>query len=1054
MQLKKHSGTIRHGWTRCFPEVFASLPGTVLVLGLAMVAPGGRCAAQVSVLTQHNDIGRTGQNVHETSLSPANATPAAFGKLFTRVVDGVIYAQPLYMQNVTIPTKGTHNVVFVATENDTVYAFDADTNGGIDGVPLWVASLTTPAHGAAPGATAVPSIDIGEDISPTIGITGTPVIDPANGTLYVVSFSKEKGAYVLRLHALKITSGQEQKSSPATIEASVAGTGNGSSDGKLTFDPMWENQRPGLLLLDGVVYIGFAAHGDQGPWHGWVLAYSEAYMTQVAAYCASPGGVGSGFWMSGAGLAADTDDASADPMGRLFVVTGNGDFSATSAAQTGADFGDSVLKLSLQKSALAVGDSFTPSNQQSLDTGDGDLGAGGAVVIPDTDATTHLLLQAGKEGKIYLLNRENLGSYHTPDQVVQELANGTTSSSWGAGLWGLPAYWNKTVYYPGRNAPLQAFALRNGLLSTTPTSTTTELLSYPAPTPSVSANGTENGLVWLLEASNADAPGAVLEAYEATNLQKMTFSSQTNASRDGLGAGVKFAIPTVANGKVYAASTATNASSGAVYGQLSVFGLLAGMKTAQTPVFDPEGEAFTPPLAVTITDGTPDATIYYTTDGSIPSAVSTRYTGPVKVESNLTLTAIASAAGYLQSAAASAIYTSKTQVPDPTISAGTGIYTNTVAVTLHDSSTAASIYYTTDGSTPTAKSNLYKGQFSITPADTTTVTLNVIALASGLTASNVISRQYQINVEGTSINCGGTTGFTTTGCTMTLNGGADLDDVRLQLSNGTFNQATSAFFSSQVETSSFTTDFSFQLSNPVADGFTFTLQSAGATAVGSNSGGLGYEKISAKSVALKFDFHNDAGEGTNSTGVYVSGAAPTVPAVNLTGSGINLASTSNDQFTAHLVYTGSTKTLDVTIADATLGNVSWSSAFNVDIQTLIEGNTAYAGFTGSTNANGSSSQKILTWTYAAGNSTEKATAQPVFSLSTSTTYTTPQTVAITSTTPKAVLYYTTDGSQPSTSSNVYSKALTISASTTIQAVAVAPGDLMSPPVEVVYTFSK
>jgi hypothetical protein len=556
--------------------------------------------------------------------------------------------------------------------------------------------------------------------------------------------------------------------------------------------------------------------------------------------------------------------------------------------------------------------------------------------------------------------------------------------------------------------------------------------------------------------SRADAID-VLEAYDASNLQSLLYSNQTNASRDGLGTGVAFALPTVANGKVYAASTFTNPSNSAVYGQLNVFGLLAGVSYAAQPVITPASESFTPPLSVSITDATPGAAIYYTTDGSTPTAQSTLYTGQITVGSNQTITAIASPTGYVQSAPASAAYKSTTEAPDPVIvSSASGIYTNTVNVTVTESLGAASVYYTIDGSTPTAQSSLYTKSFSIAPAVTGPVTLKVIALSAGLTPSNIVTRQYQINVEGTSINCGGADGFTTAGCTMTLNGGADLDDVRLQLTNGTLNQATGAFFTTPVEITSFTTDFTFQLtdsvpSGPFAEGFTFTLQGAGPNAVGMGGPGLGYANISLNSVALKFDFYNAGGEGTNSTGVYVAGATPTVPAVNLNGTGINLGSTANDVFDAHLVYNSSTDTLAVTITDTTL-NVSWSTAFDVDIQTLIEGNTAYAGFTGSTNAAGTSSQKILSWTYQAGKSTTPPTAPPVFSKN-SGIYPGTQTITLTDTTPNAVIYYTTDGSQPGTASTVYAGPSTVSSAQTITALALAPGDLISAPAANSYTIS-
>jgi hypothetical protein len=1020
--------------TRSFNQKF--LATGLLLVGFSF---GRECLGQISVTTQHNDIGRTGQNASETILTPANVNATSFGKLFTQIVDGVMYAQPLYMQNVTVPTKGTHNVVFAATENDTVYAFDADNNGGVNGVPLWEASLKTPAHGALPGATSVPSIEIGEDIAPVIGITGTPVIDPVAGLLYVVSFTEENSNYVLRLHALKIASGDEERGSPVVIQASISGTGNGSSGGILAFDPKWENQRPGLLLLDGVVYIGFAAHGDAGPWHGWLFAYNSTTLKQISVYCASPNGVGGGFWMSGAGIAADTDDAAAYPLGRLFPVTGNGDFSATASAQATADYGDSVLKLSLQDSVLTLGDSFTPSDQAYLDASDGDLAAGGALVIPDADSTTHLLVQSGKEGKIYLLNRENLGSYHATDAVVQELANGTTSTTWGAGLWGLPAYWNKTLYFPGRNAPLQAFTLSNGLLSTSPTSSTTEVFNYPAPTPSISANGTTNGIVWLLEYTNADAPGGVLEAYNE-NLSSLLYSSQTNAVRDGLTTGVRFAVPTVANGKVYAASQSTDLTTNAVSGQLNVFGLLSGLTTAAAPTFSPASESFATAVSVTITDATPGAAIYYTTDGSTPSAISTRYTGPIAVSRNATITAIASVARSLQSPPAAATYTSTTEVPDPGVNPKTGIYTNSVPVTITESKTGTSIYYTTDGSTPTASSTLYKGPFTLTVPDTAIVKFNVIALDSGFSASNVITRSYEIDVEGTSVNFG--SGFSSATGVMTFNGSTDLDDTRLQLTSGAENQAGSAFYNTPLEISAFTTEFSFQLSNPVAEGITFTLQGVSPVALGSSGAGLGYAGIES-SMALIFDFTN-----TDSTGVFVDGVTPNIPAVSLAGAGgINL--TSDDTIDAQLVYTGNT--LDVTLTDLVTEAV-WATSFNVDIQALTGGvtTTAYAGFTGSTSATGSSSQKILTWTYLAGTPTTTATAAPTFSLKAGT-YAGAQTVSLRDTTSAAKIYYTTDGSQPSTTSKVYGGPITVSSTETITAIAQAPSDLMSPVSTIKYT---
>ena len=756
--------------------------------------------------------------------------------------------------------------------------------------------------------------------------------------------------------------------------------------------------------------------------------------------------------MSGAGLAADTDNASVDPKGRIFVATGNGDFDATSATEPGADFGDSVLNLSLVSGVLAPSDFFTPSDQAFLNASDGDLGAGGVLVIPDADATTHLLVQAGKEGKIYLLDRDKLGSFNpTTDQVVEELDNGTTSSSWGGGLWGLPAYWNKTLYFPGRAAPLQAFALTNGLLTTTPVDETTEILSYPGPTPSISANGTTNGIVWLLEKINLSAPGAVLEAYDALNLQNLLYSSQTNASRDSLSSGASFTVPTVANGKVFAATWINDPVTGSRQGQLNVFGLLAGASTAAPPVFTPTAESFATSLTVKITDSTPGAVIYYTTDGSLPSPLSTLYSGPsITLSTGQTITAIATAAGYYQSPPVSQKYTSTAQVPDPVVTPGNSIYANSVTVTITDSLKTASFYYTTDGTTPTNKSNSSSGTVSLSAPGF--FTFKVIAEASGLSPSNVITRQYEITEAKTAITCG-TSGFTTSGCTMQLNGGAELVGSALQLTNGTFNQATSAFFNQAVDTSSFTTDFTFQLTPvagvPFADGFTFTMLGVGGgpSSAGTAGAGLGYAGIGPNSFALKFDFFNDAGEGTNSTGVYVAGTNPTVPAVNLAGTGINL--NSQDQFKADLAYIGSTDTLAVTITDLTLGNVAWSTAFQVDLASALGGPTAFAGFTGSSSATGTSNQKILGWAYQYGTSSVTPTAAPIFSVG-SGAYPGTQTVTLSDATSGAVIYYTTDGSQPSTSSTVYSAPISV-ANQTITAIAVATGDLVSAPVSNTYT---
>src|SRR5579871_4150575 len=411
------------------------------LLGLASLP----AKAQVNVLTYHNDIARTGQNTNETILTPANVNSSTFGKLFSYSIDGYAYAQPLYYANLTMGAgtsqAGTaHNVFFIETENDSVYAFDADSNGGANSSPLWHVSLIDAAHGAGSGESPMPSTDVSTtDIIPQIGITGTPVIDPATNTMYVVAKSKASSStYIQRLHALDITTGQERFGGPIVVSAQISGSGNGSSGGKLKFDPKWENNRAGLLLLNGIVYIGFGSHGDNGPWHGWILAYNASTLQQTSALCFTPNGEGSGVWQGGAGLAADFPDPVNHPYGRMFVTTGNGTYDATTPYSNGMDFGDDDVRLDLTNGVLTIQDAFTPSNQANLSSSDQDLGSGGAVLLPpQAGAHPNELVQVGKSGTIYVVDRDNMGGYSaSSNNDVQEFPTQM------GGLWGMPAYWN------------------------------------------------------------------------------------------------------------------------------------------------------------------------------------------------------------------------------------------------------------------------------------------------------------------------------------------------------------------------------------------------------------------------------------------------------------------------------------------------------------------------------------------------------------------------------------------------------------------------------------
>jgi hypothetical protein len=504
--------------------------------------------------TYHNDNARTGQNLDEIALSPATVNRQRFGKLFADSVDGYVNAQPLYVPDVNIAGMGEHDVVYVATQHDSAYALDADASMA----PLWQVSFIDPAD----GITTVPSADTHSiGIVPEIGITGTPVIDPASGTLYVVARTKENGAYAQRLHALDIGTGAEKFGGPVLIQASAPGSAApNDGNGNVLWDPLVHNQRAALLFSRGVVYIGFASHDDLGPYHGWVLGYDAATLEQVAAYNDTPNGTKGGIWQTAGGPAADSD-------GNIFVQTGNGTFDGDSG---GDDFGDSVLKLEpvadafTPNSALSLADWYTPYNQQFFADHDLDLGSGGPMILPDqTKGPPHLLAGGDKQGNLYIWNRDDLGHF-TPDQhkqAVQYLPNVIGP------VFGTPAYWRGLVYFWGAGDRLRAYKLRNGHLSRPPASIGPRNLGGIS-SPTVSANGATGGIVWLLEffippgGTTPQVP-AVLDAFDAADVSRQLYRS-SNSPRDAAGLGVKFTVPTVADGKVYV---------GGQY-QLTVYGLL------------------------------------------------------------------------------------------------------------------------------------------------------------------------------------------------------------------------------------------------------------------------------------------------------------------------------------------------------------------------------------------------------------------------------------------------------------------------------------------------
>jgi hypothetical protein len=489
----------------------------------------------VDVVTYHDDMGRTGLNPNETTLTPSNVNSSQFGLLRTLAVDGKVDGEPLYLSNLSVAGQ-TQNVVFAVTENDSVYAFNADT-----GAQLWKTSVL--------GQNENPSDDHGcSQISPEIGITSTPVIDPnagPHGEIFVVGMSLDaSGAYHQRLHALDVTTGAEMSGSPAEITASYPGTGSNSSGGNVVFAPGMYAERAGLLLLNGTIYLGWTSHCDGQPYTGWLMAYSESTLTQTSVLNLTPNGAEGSIWMAGSGLAADST-------GNIYFLDANGTFDTTlnaSGFPSVGDFGNGFLKVATSGGTLAVADFFEPYNTVAESDADQDLGSGGALVLPDlTDASGnvhHLAVGAGKDSTIYVVNRDSMGKFNSQNNnaIYQQIGGAIVG-----GVWSMPAYFNNTVYYGAVGDTLKAFLIANAKLATTASVQSANTFAYPGTTPSVSANGTTNGLVWAVENSSP----AVLHAYDAGTLKELYNSNQAAGGRDQFGVGNKFITPLVVNGKVF-----------------------------------------------------------------------------------------------------------------------------------------------------------------------------------------------------------------------------------------------------------------------------------------------------------------------------------------------------------------------------------------------------------------------------------------------------------------------------------------------------------------------
>lgn len=504
--------------------VMATLLSTVVAWG------------QHNVLTLRGDVRRDGQFSTETYLTPSNVNSNQFGSLFSYNVDGYVAAQPLYVSGVNIPNVGVVNVVYVATTNDSVFAFDADTPG--TGAPLWQVSLIDAVGTTEPISLLGCAVVNGYS---EVGIVGTPVIDLSTNTMYVVAKTVENGtSYVFNLHALDITTGAEKFGGPQVISAAFG-------DVTLETYAQYDLQRAALLEVNGVIYIGFGSNGCDVNAHGWLLAYSASTLQQLAVFNSSPGVTwGSSIWMSGIGPAADSN-------GNVYVSTANGTFDINTG---GLDYGDTVLKLSLNGANLSVLDYFTPSNQAKMKSGDLDLGSGGVVLLPDDGFTQSatLAVAEGKTGTIYLINTNDMGEYDTKNggDGNEEDVVGATGEFWGA-----PIYWNGYLYTAARQDHVKAFAMANGMLSST------WVFESPAAytlngVPTLSANGNEEGtgVFWLVRNTNNSGSVFELSAFNAINNNGTAnlaeiYNTQDVSGRDGLGPTAHFATPLVANGKVY-----------------------------------------------------------------------------------------------------------------------------------------------------------------------------------------------------------------------------------------------------------------------------------------------------------------------------------------------------------------------------------------------------------------------------------------------------------------------------------------------------------------------
>ncbi len=512
----KYTNFVVQEWDKCGGSSKVSISITIT----------GSLPTPPAVITWGYGNKRNNVNTQEYVLTPTNVHVGTFKKLFSYPVDGFIYGQPLFAPKLTV-NGAVHNVVYVATENNSVYAFDAD-GGGL----LWKTSF----------GSAIPCGNVhGCGVAPVIGVTATPVIDTTLGNIYVANrqFNSSTGVYSHSLHSLNLLTGKDNAGSPVSITGSVAGTGYDAANGTVAFNPKTASQRAALLELNGTIYVATTSYGDADPYHGWIIGFSASNLARTIVFNSTPNGSRGGIW--GGPLGSDGTF--------IYIVTGNGSWNGT------MNFGESFVKLSPVNGTLSMADFFTPFNYVTLNANDREIGSSFATLLPTFASSPfpHIMITAGKEGRIYVVNRDNMGRSNASCdcQIVQSIPNAVgvaiNTSDWGRSFT-TPPYWNRNVYFSGTNDPIKRFHLNTltSKLTTTPSDHSATTYSFPGSNPVVSANGNGSGILWAVERG-----AAVLHAYDATKLSTELYNSSQNAARDALVSTVKFAPPLVVNGKVY-----------------------------------------------------------------------------------------------------------------------------------------------------------------------------------------------------------------------------------------------------------------------------------------------------------------------------------------------------------------------------------------------------------------------------------------------------------------------------------------------------------------------